>query len=68
MWTNQGLSVCATCLLVYDAYVWTPKTIVDNEGEGHVGPYRWSGNDEERVLGLDWGPEEARWPATVAGN
>jgi hypothetical protein len=60
--------VCATCLLAYDAYEWTLKTIVDDEGEGHAGPCRWSGNDEERVLGLDWGLKEAGWPATVVDN
>jgi hypothetical protein len=40
MCINWGMSVCATCLLHYDAQAWSPKAMVDSEGEGHVGSCR----------------------------
>jgi hypothetical protein len=33
--------------------------VVDNEGENHAGLCRWTGSDEERTLGLDWGTRVA---------
>jgi hypothetical protein len=40
MWANQGMSMCATCLLSYDARVWSPKAVVDDEGKGHMNSCR----------------------------
>jgi hypothetical protein len=50
--------VCAKCLLAYDTQVRSLETIVDDEGEGHVGSYRWTKSDEEQVMYLIKGPDK----------
>lgn len=59
MCINWGMSVCATCPLHYDAQAWSPKAMVDGEGERHVGSCRQIGSDEGRALGIDLGTREA---------
>ena len=42
----EGFSVWASkpglCLLVCGAQVWSSEAVVDDEGEGHAGPRRWT--------------------------
>ena len=40
---------CATCLLTYDAQVWSSETMVNGEGEGQAGSCRGTGSGEGRT-------------------
>jgi hypothetical protein len=43
------------CLSACGMEVWSTGTVVDSEGEGHVGLCQWTESDEGRALGLDRG-------------
>jgi hypothetical protein len=47
------------CLSTCGVYVWIIGTVVDGEGEDHVGSCQWTESGEGRVLGLDRWIEEA---------
>jgi hypothetical protein len=47
------------CLLACGMQMWNTGTVVNDEGEDHVGSCRWTWSGEGRVLGLDRGTREA---------
>lgn len=57
---------CATCPLTCGVQVWSSETMVDNEGEGHMGLCRWIRSSEEWTLGLDQGTGEGGGAIMVA--
>jgi hypothetical protein len=52
-WTNRDVSyvLCNHVCWFCGVQVWSKRTVVDSEGEGHVGSCRWTGRGE----GLDLG-------------
>jgi hypothetical protein len=61
-WTNQSTRLCVVqlCLSACSMYVWSTGTMVEDEGEGHVGSCRWTRSDKGWALGLGRGTKEAR--------
>jgi hypothetical protein len=43
------------CRSTCGVQVWSTWTVVDDEGEGHAGPCRWTRSGEEREMELDQG-------------
>jgi hypothetical protein len=43
------------CRSVCGVQVWSTDTVIDDEGEGHVGLCRWTESGEVRALVLDRG-------------
>lgn len=64
VWTNQGMSVCKTCLLSCVGV--KSKDDVDSKCEGHAGPCQWTMSAKGWALDLYWGTGEARRLDVVA--
>jgi hypothetical protein len=62
------LCVVQPCFSVCGMQVWSTGTVVDSEGEGHVGSCRWTGRGEGRALRLNRGTREVGWLAVEANT